>query len=156
MLSMPDGRLLIGTANQGLKLLDPEKDTYEDLLTWSDGDVGVYVRFMAHYGGDEYWIATESGIYIINIATKKYINLRKQYNNPYSLSDNAIYCIHRDREGGMWAGSYFGASTSIPNNTATSKNTGRTIHSKRSAATPCARFARICTGTSGPARKITA
>lgn len=112
--SLPDGRLLVGTANQGLKLLDPEKDTYEDLIRYSDGDVGVYVRFIAHYGGDEYWIATESGIYIINIATRKHINLRKQYNNPYSLSDNAIYCLHKDREGGMWAGSYFGGVNYYP------------------------------------------
>ncbi|WP_341835758.1 two-component regulator propeller domain-containing protein [Chitinophaga pollutisoli] len=114
LLSIPDGRLLVGTANQGLKLLDPEKNTYEDLVTWSDGDVGVYVRFIAHHSGSEYWIATESGIYIVNIATKKHINLRKQYNNPYSLTDNAIYCLHQDREGGMWAGSYFGGVNYYP------------------------------------------
>lgn len=112
--SLPDGRLLVGTANQGLKLLDPEKNTYEDLLTLTDGNVGVYVRFIAHHSGDEYWVATESGIYVINVVTKKSINLRKQYNNPYSLTDNAIYCLHQDREGGMWAGSYFGGINYYP------------------------------------------
>lgn len=112
--ALPDGRLLVGTANQGLKLLDPVKNTYEDIITWSDGDVGVYVRYIAHHGGDDYWIATESGIYIVNITSKHCINLRKQYNNPYSLTDNAIYCLHKDREGGMWAGSYFGGINYYP------------------------------------------
>ncbi|MGY0034815.1 ligand-binding sensor domain-containing protein [Pedobacter sp. NJ-S-72] len=34
--------------------------------------------------------------------------MKKQNSNPYSLSDNAIYSLCRDTDGGMWAGTYFG------------------------------------------------
>jgi hypothetical protein len=98
------GSLLVGTANQGLKLLHTATGQYEDLLCYNPDELPVYVRDIHHYNGDEYWIATESGIYIYNLATRRYTNLRKQYNNPYSLSDNAIYFLEKDKEGGMWAG----------------------------------------------------
>lgn len=108
------GKLLIGTSNQGLKLLDPATDTYEDLLSVTDNDVAVYVRHILHHEGDEYWIATESGIYVYNLATRRYVNLKKEYNNPWSLTDNAIYYLHKDKEGGMWAGTFFGGANYYP------------------------------------------
>ncbi|RPD42103.1 ligand-binding sensor domain-containing protein [Chitinophaga barathri] len=108
------GRLLVGTSNQGLKLLDPHKGTYEDLMTRTNNDVAIYVRHILHHQGDEYWIATESGIYVYNLATRRYINLKKEYNNPYSLTDNAVYYLHKDKEGGMWAGTFFGGSNYYP------------------------------------------
>lgn len=109
-----DGSLLIGTANQGLKLLNTRSGEYEELLSHNPEKVPVYVRDIHHFNGDEYWIATESGIYIYNLATRQFSNLRKQYNNPYSLSDNAIYFLEKDKEGGMWAGTYFGGVNYYP------------------------------------------
>ena len=35
-------------------------------------------------------------------------------NDPYALADNAIYALTRDREGGMWIGSYFGGVNYYP------------------------------------------
>lgn len=32
----------------------------------------------------------------------------------YALSDNAIYSVYKDREGGMWVGSYFGGLNYYP------------------------------------------
>ncbi|RYY09280.1 MAG: hybrid sensor histidine kinase/response regulator, partial [Chitinophagaceae bacterium] len=40
--------------------------------------------------------------------------LRKNYNDPYSVTDNAIYTICKDREGGVWAGTYFGGINYYP------------------------------------------
>ena len=40
--------------------------------------------------------------------TDKYIHLTtSESDDRYALSDNAIYTIFKDREGGMWIGSYF-------------------------------------------------
>ena len=36
------------------------------------------------------------------------------HNDPYSLSDNAIYSLCKDREGGIWIGSYFGGVNYYP------------------------------------------
>ncbi len=61
------------------------------------------------YTDDEYWFATESGIFIYNTITRKFTNLKKQFSDPYSLSDNAVYTLCKDREGGIWAGTFLAA-----------------------------------------------
>ena len=102
------GALLIGTTNQGLKLLDPLTQTSTNIITLNEDKTPVFVRDIKQTAPNEFWIGTESGIYIYNDSSRKTINLRKQYNNDYSLSDNAIYTIFKDRDGGVWTGSYFG------------------------------------------------
>ena len=63
---------------------------------------------------DEFWIATESGIFIYNLKTEKFTNLQKKYNDSYSISDNAVYTFCQDIEGGIWAGTYFGGVNYYP------------------------------------------
>jgi ligand-binding sensor domain-containing protein len=72
------------------------------------GRTDLFVRNFLQTAPDEFWIGTESGIYIYNSTSGKAINLQKKYNDPYSLSDNAVYTFCRDREGGVWSGTYFG------------------------------------------------
>jgi ligand-binding sensor domain-containing protein/signal transduction histidine kinase len=102
------GKLLVGTSNQGVKLFDTNNNTYRDLLTYNTDKTEIFARDFIRQEGDEYWIATESGIYTVNLKTGNPQLLHKQYNNPYSLSDNAVYTFCKDREGGIWAGTYFG------------------------------------------------
>lgn len=97
-----------GTSAQGLKKFDIAAGTYTDVLTYNPDKTNVYIRDIKKYSDNEYWFATESGIFIENVATGKFINLKKSFINPYSLSDNAVYSLCKDREGGMWAGTYFG------------------------------------------------
>lgn len=108
------GYILIGTSNQGIKCFDTRQHTYKDILTYNADKTEVYGRDFAHYGGDEYWIATESGVYIYNLKQGTYTNLRKKFNDPYSISDNAVYSLCRDKEGGIWAGTYFGGVNYYP------------------------------------------
>ncbi|WP_431215453.1 ligand-binding sensor domain-containing protein [Puia sp. P3] len=42
------------------------------------------------------------------MATGRTINLKKKFLDPYSLSDNAVYSLCKDSEGGVWAGTFFG------------------------------------------------
>jgi signal transduction histidine kinase/ligand-binding sensor domain-containing protein len=103
-----NGSLLIGTTNQGVKLFDPVTLQSKNILRLNDDQTPIFVRDIKKTGPDEFWIATESGIYIYNDKSGKITHIQKQYNNDYSLSDNAIYTICQDREGGVWTGSYFG------------------------------------------------
>ena len=109
-----DGNLLVGTSNQGVKLFDTHTLTYNDILTYNADKTEIFARNFVQTSPDECWIATESGIFIYNMNTGKAINLRKEYNNPYSISDNAVYNFCRDREGGIWAGTYFGGVNYYP------------------------------------------
>jgi ligand-binding sensor domain-containing protein/signal transduction histidine kinase len=107
-------RVLAATSGQGIKLLNSRDNTYTDILTYNPDKTTVYGRDIVHYAGDEYWLATESGVFIYNLQTGLFTNLRKQYNDPYSISDNAIYSLCRDKEGGLWAGTYFGGVNYYP------------------------------------------
>jgi ligand-binding sensor domain-containing protein/signal transduction histidine kinase len=106
--------IFVGTTCQGIKLYDIATNTYSDLLIYSADKTTVYVRDILKYTDDEYWFATESGIFIYNTITRKFTNLKKQFSDPYSLSDNAVYTLCKDREGGIWAGTFFGGVNYYP------------------------------------------
>lgn len=103
-----DGLFLIGTSNQGLKLLNINTGEYKDILTLNTDKTDIIVRDILAVNPHEYWIATQSGIFILNPQTSGYISLVKQYNDPYSLSDNIVHTLCKDKEGNIWAGTYFG------------------------------------------------
>lgn len=103
-----DQQLIIGTVNQGIKLFDLKTNLLKDLIVMNKDKTNIFVRTIKKLNDQEYWIGTESGLYIYNHQSQKLIHLQKQNSNPYSLSDNAIYSLCRDTDGGMWAGTYFG------------------------------------------------
>ncbi|WP_316737493.1 two-component regulator propeller domain-containing protein [Pedobacter aquatilis] len=105
-LDMGNNTILIGTANQGIKSFDRKTGITKEILTFNENKTSIYVRDMIKASENEFWIGSESGIYIYD--KKKVIQLTKQYSNLYSLSDNAIYTLHKDKENGIWAGTYFG------------------------------------------------
>ena len=109
-----NGAILVGTSKQGAKLFDTRTGTYRDLLNRTADEQELFVRDFIRQSDNEIWIATESGIFIYNSHNGQYVNLKKNYNNPYSISDNAVYTFCRDKEGGIWAGTYFGGINYYP------------------------------------------
>lgn len=112
--STRDGSILVGTANQGVKQFNIVSGAYADILAYNEDHTEIFVRNFLQTAGHEYWIATETGIFIYNALTGKAKNLRKMYNDPYSISDNAVYTFCRDKEGGIWASTYFGGVNYYP------------------------------------------
>ncbi|WP_222845701.1 hybrid sensor histidine kinase/response regulator transcription factor [Flavilitoribacter nigricans] len=108
--SLDPTTILLGTRNHGVIAYDLENARTWDFLPTQDP---VYVRDITRRG-DELWIASESGLHIYNLQDQSYTNPRKNYNDPYALSDNAIYTLALDQEGGVWAGSYFGGVNYYP------------------------------------------
>jgi ligand-binding sensor domain-containing protein/signal transduction histidine kinase len=108
------GTLLIGTLNEGLKSFDINTSSYKDIFTLNPDKTEIIVREIIAVTKEEYWIASQSGIYILNIKTGKYKNLAREQNNPYSLSDNIVHTLCKDKEGGIWAGTYFGGINYYP------------------------------------------
>jgi len=99
--------LYIGTASQGLKQFSIPDNDYKDILTYNPDKTTVFVRDILQKNTDEFWFATESGIFILN-NDGSFTNLKKKILDPYSLSDNAVYSLCKDSEGGVWAGTFFG------------------------------------------------
>lgn len=91
----------IGT-NQGLYAIDHRNNSVRCLIQ-------EYVRTCCMDGAGQLWVGTENGLFILNPITLAVRHILATYiHDRYSLSDNAIYCIYRDHEDGMWIGSYFG------------------------------------------------
>lgn len=114
ILADNNGSIFIGTPGQGVKEFSISTNTYTDVLSHNADRTAVYVRDIIQVNNDEIWFATESGAFIYNKPTRKFTNLKKKFLDPYSLSDNAIYTLHRDSEGGIWAGTYFGGLNYFP------------------------------------------
>lgn len=102
------GFFFVGTSSQGVKKFNPDTGHYEDILTYNDDNTEIYVRDFIQNKENEFWIATESGIYIYDLHQNSFQHLKKNTVNPYALSDNAVYSFAKDREGGIWACTYFG------------------------------------------------
>lgn len=101
------GPLLIGSIG-GLTAYDPARNTYRPLLGLPVQQKPVYVRDILPFSENEYWIASESGIYSIDLKTGQTVHMQQQDGDPYAISDNAAYTLFKDKEGGVWCGTYFG------------------------------------------------
>jgi len=98
--------IAIGTQDHGILVYNRKTKVTSELKF--DVREPVFVRQFKKRGNDELWIASESGVYVYNLKTKTAVNLTKNYNDPYAISDNASYSITIDKEDGIWIGTYFG------------------------------------------------
>lgn len=106
--------LYVGSVKGGVKELNLTSGQVRDLLLTDEDGEAIYCRDLISYSDSELWIGTESGVYIYNLRTSRYVHLHSSAYDPYSLSDNAVYSIYKDREEGIWLGSYFGGVDYYP------------------------------------------
>ncbi len=106
LFNLNQNTLLIGTSNHGIVAFDIIEEKTKVIAPITNDD--FYVRNFALRNEDELWVATESGLHVYNLTNNNYTNLTKSYDNPYGISDNAVYSLTVDNEGGIWAGTYFG------------------------------------------------
>ncbi len=111
-----NSHLLIGTFNEGLKIMDKRTGVITSYPLNVNEEKELYVRDIGHFSDGNIWIGTQSGLYIHNPVANKTTHLYHNLNDPYSLSDNAIYSLYEDREGGVWVGTYFGGVCYYPKN----------------------------------------
>ena len=102
-----NNKLIISVQNGHLMEYDMRKNTIGEV----DGinPSGQIVRNAAVYG-QEIWIGTHNGLFILNSSNKKVTHIKNDQNQaPTSqLSDDIIYHTFQDREGGVWVGTMFG------------------------------------------------
>jgi len=113
---MNDSVFLIGTKNEGAKVFNLRTGKYKDIVTRNHEGTGIYVRSIMRRNEYEYWIGTETGIYIYDSRDGSVVHLEREYDNPYSISDNVVFAFCQDREGGLWVGTYLGGLNYLPGN----------------------------------------
>uniref|UniRef100_UPI0025E1946B ligand-binding sensor domain-containing protein n=1 Tax=Proteiniphilum sp. UBA5384 TaxID=1947279 RepID=UPI0025E1946B len=107
-ISDENNQLIVPTSNKGLISINTINKTYRILLDTDSSGEPVFARTVKRIDSQTFWVGTESGVYILNTLEGTVVNLRHDNLITTSLSDNAIYSIYQDREGGIWVGSYFG------------------------------------------------
>ena len=112
ILPLGNGRYAIGTDRQGLSLIDAARHSFETIVASLEGKE-LFVRNLI-LNHREIWAATEQGMLVYNLDTHATQHFTYNPMDPFSISDNPLYCLYKDREGGLWAGSYFGGLNYLP------------------------------------------
>ena len=105
------GRIWLGFEKNGVMALNRLEGKIRRIRL-DDGP--VFVRHILRYAQEELWIGAENGLYIYNTRTGKCQHLVHSSSDQYSLSDNSIHSICRDRDGGIWLGTFFGGINYLP------------------------------------------
>ncbi|NDV58310.1 hybrid sensor histidine kinase/response regulator transcription factor [Bacteroides sp. 519] len=99
-----EGNVWIGTKDKGICYYNTQTSSFMRIQDFPD----ICVLAFAEDVDGNLWIGSEDGLYIYYPQTGKFTNYKQNYNEKFSLNDNAIYSIFRDREGNMLLGTYFG------------------------------------------------
>lgn len=78
------------------------------------GEKKTFLRDVKYFG-DEIWVGSLHGLFIINEKKNNVTHLKEDLMRSFSLSDNSIYTIYQDHEGGIWVGTMFGGVNYLPN-----------------------------------------
>ena len=102
-----DSTVLVGILNQVLLVNINTHHTQNVFLRypWAKD---IKVRSIFSQSDSVYWIGSETGLYTFNTRTGEGTRVQKEPENPYSITDNVIFSISRDSEGGTWIGTFYG------------------------------------------------
>ncbi len=103
------GDIWIGTMSGGLNLWDKASERFYIFKKAGDNSISDnIVRTIYQPNPDLLYLGTEKGLNVLDLKTKQFTVYKNKNNDPLSISDDAVYKIFKDREGGVWAGTYFG------------------------------------------------
>src|SRR5690606_2325593 len=107
LYSDEQGTLWIGTSKNGLYKFDPHtEEIHNPLSKLPRGQ--FFIRDIIESDAQTLWIASESGLIIYDKRTGNFQQMLHQDDHPWSLSDNAVYTLCKDLQGGLWVGTFFG------------------------------------------------
>ena len=103
----PDGDLWLGTWSGGLYKMDRTTNQFTQFFS-DEGPLYITkIRTLFEYEKNGLFIGSDDGLFLFNKNTGDFMRV----DNPgdsNSMGDQNVYAIHRDREGGIWIGTYFG------------------------------------------------
>lgn len=100
------GRLWVGT-KLGLNLFDEQNRTFTRYLddTKSRPFGAIEVAALLQDDNQHFWIGTvDSGLLLYDPSDQTFTSYRHDSNDPFSLSNNAVWSITQDKTGNLWVG----------------------------------------------------
>ena len=108
-MKMKGDRLYVATERLGLLAIDINSGSVTKVFAHNHNGQDTFIRQIMFDNQGTLYIATENGLFLYDLMRGQLIShLTHNIFDRYSLSDNAIYALLCDREGGIWVGSYFG------------------------------------------------
>lgn len=104
----------IGTWDKGLWKLDPRTKQVEKYLTGEKGKGILHIHSILEYSPELLLIGSDDGLTIFNPVTHESFLYDDYGDSEKSLSDKFIYPILKDREGGVWIGTYYNGISYLP------------------------------------------
>ncbi len=108
MLEDNKGNLWLGTWDDGIRLFNKQTNEYTSFYGLENkSNYITHVRSIFQYTDNSLLIGSDDGLYVFDVGSKAI----RRLDTPqlkYSLSDQNIYSIAKDKEGGIWIGTYFG------------------------------------------------
>ena len=104
----------IGTWDKGLWKLDPRTKQVEKYLTGEKGKGILHIHSILEYSPELLLIGSDDGLTIFNPVTQESFLYDNYGDSEKSLSDKFIYPILKDREGGVWIGTYYNGISYLP------------------------------------------
>lgn len=112
-IAQQDGDLIIGAQNGQVARYNMRSGALRP-VAGCDFSHDIVRNAMVY--GDEIWVGTHNGLYVVNEKLNSTRLLTHQardkqpkgWNGIDLVADNIIYCTYRDRDGGTWVGTMFG------------------------------------------------
>ncbi len=106
MLQTRDRTLWLGTWNEGLFCL--KNGQVMHVLDPALTGTGRHIHTLVEMPDNQIYMGCDDGVIVYNIRTGKWNRLTFQGDNKNSIDGRFVYSILRDREGGIWIGTFYG------------------------------------------------
>lgn len=116
MIEDSEHNLWLGTWECGLQKIDRYTGRATTYLHPADGKGATHIHSMMEYAPHQLLIGSDDGLLLFNTLTCEQQLFTEDETNPYSLSNRFVYPIVKDREGGIWIGTYYGGVNYISPN----------------------------------------
>lgn len=117
MLEDSEHALWLGTWECGLQKIGRYTGQATTYLHPSEGKGATHIHSLMEYAPHQLLIGSDDGLLLFNTLTCEHQLFTEDETNPYSLSNRFVYPIVKDREGGIWVGTYYGGVNYLSPNT---------------------------------------
>ncbi len=108
------GNVWIGTWDRGLMKIGKGRDCTFYLDPQEEGGGVRHVHSILEYTPSTLMVGSDNGLTLLDIPTGSYRLFNDQGGEGESLSDNYVYPLLKDREGGIWLGTFYGGVNYAP------------------------------------------
>lgn len=103
-----EGYFWLGTWDDGLHKVDPYTGQVSVYLHPSQTDGSMHIHSIMEYAPHQLLIGSDDGLLLFNTITQQHYLYQEEEINPQSLSNRFVYPLVKDREGGVWIGTFYG------------------------------------------------